>query len=156
MWRSTDRLPRTRRTARAVALGLALQALAGCATARFYPVCVIDTGYEMPEQLWAQRTPVVLRLVDQVTRSRYGSPLVTSGGASILATEAEHRSLERLWPQFACVASACSGIVGDELVKQCRASVESYLLIEPPDRRGWPPDDKLRCARIEASCSVAQ
>lgn len=115
-------------------------ALHGCATVRFYPVCVLDTGYATAAQLWSNAKPVLGDVILRTVPSKMPARLDFEG-ALVTGYAGEHTALARVWPQYACVIASNGQIGADILLNSCRQRVTRYLKSEMPY---WSAD--LACA----------
>lgn len=101
-------------------------AAGGCTTARFYPVCVLDTGYGSMAELWDRTRLRVDEVVSAVTHGHRPVRLDREG-ALVLATPSDQAALARVWPQYACTIADDDVASRNQLLDDCRRSVTAYL-----------------------------
>lgn len=119
--------------------------LGGCATAKFYPVCVLDTGHAPPAALWAETRP---RLEQVLRRVTHGWPpeWLDVEGALVVAPKYQQRSLDRIWPQYACTIANAAGPGRGILLDDCRRQVSLFLAGQPAFWPASPSQGAPACA----------
>lgn len=120
--------------------------LAGCATAQFYPVCVLDTGHAEPAELWLAAKPRLAVIIEAVVGNSLNKYYLEIDGVVIKAYAGEHEQLSRIWPNFACIIAEDAGAGREILLDQCRGSVVHFLVTRPAY---WPAvghEGAPRCA----------
>jgi hypothetical protein len=125
-----------------LAHALLLATLAGCATTRYYPICILAPPDGAPG-VWRTARPFLERTLSEDFHP--GAYALNPAGVTIHAHGWEHRQLQKIWSSLSCPTNG-GGLADDVLLRQCQEEVNRYFAEKWRSWPGLPDQARSLCA----------
>lgn len=123
-----------------------LALLAGCTSARLYPVCQFaGTVPESEKMEFMQSVRTVFRTIGVQEVNEQGGVLEDMRFVIVNGSPLEHKRLAKMWPELGCV-----GRYSNSMERAQYASCLQYISTSLKTKRVGAPEDSLLCFTTEA------